>query len=369
MLVTEFVDVTIGGKNIKYYKGLGYDVKLYQTIAIPIEHLQKTSHAIVEVLCDYCCEIHVFKEYRAYLSQRKNGKDCCKKCSKEKVREGCLDKYGVENVMYVEEFKDNLKQTMIERYGVEYISQSDEYKIKIKECWENKTEEELQARRNKIEETNLKKYGVPYYSQSQEYNDKRKETSLEKYECEDFAQNKEVRQKYKDTCMNKYGVDNYSKTEEFKEKAKETWLKIYGVEHPSKVPEIKEKAIQSLLKYGNIYTSTQQVEVYEMIKTLFDEDNVFLNYPFDYYVLDVVIFLDNLKINVEYDGWFWHKKRSDNPRNSYLLNRDWKILRIKSGHKLPTIEELKNKLKILIETDEKYQEIILDDWKEKEVAV
>ena len=367
MLITEFVDVKIAGRNIKHYQSLGYDVKANQIINIPIKHLSKGSHVIVEVECDYChSEKHIFKPYKGYLTQRENGKDCCKKCTNEKAKVTCLEKYGVENVMYVEEFRNNLTQTMIDRYGVENISQLDECKMKKKEHWDNISEVELQERKNKTEETNLKKYGVAYYTQSEEYNTKRKETCLERYGCESSAQNDEVRQKYKDTCMSKYGVDNYFKTEEFKEKQKDTCLEKYGVEHPSKSPEIREKAIQSLLKYGNIYTSTQQVEVYEMIKTLFNENDVFLNYPFDYYGLDIAIMLDKLKIDMEYDGWYWHKDRleKDETRNNYLFNKGWKVLRIKSNTQVPTIEQLQESLNILINTDETYQEIILDDWKE-----
>jgi hypothetical protein len=42
---------------------------------------------------------------------------------KDKSKQNCIERYGVENLSQSQEFKDKSKQTFIERYGVEYPMQ------------------------------------------------------------------------------------------------------------------------------------------------------------------------------------------------------------------------------------------------------
>lgn len=325
MLITKFVEVKMGGHSIKHYKSLGYDVKYNSIITIPIKHLTEGSHTVVEVECDYCGK-HVFKTYQKYLSQRRIiDKDCCndKKCKATKFQESCLEKYGVNTYAKTKECQEKYKKTCLEKYGVENYSKTEEFKEFMKIQWKNLTEEE----RNIL-------------------TDKRKQANLELY-----------------------GVDWYCVTDEFKNKSKETCLERYGVEYPQLSLEIRKKSMESYLKNGTMPTSQQQIKLFEMTQSLFN-DNVFLNYPFDYYCLDIALILDEMRINIEYDGWYWHQdEERDRKRNDYIINNYWKVLRIKSGIKLPTIEQLKKSLNILINTDETYQEIILDDWKENDSEI
>lgn len=323
MLATEFSDVEISSNNFKYYKDLGYDVKKGSIINIPTKDLLHGSLNKVEVICDYCGE-HIFKTYANYIVHRKIiPKDSCKKCSKYKRKETCLLKYGVESPQQLQEVKDKTKQTCLDKYGVENPMQVQEIKDKLKN-------------------TIIEKYGVNYY-----------------FETEDF---KNKRLKY---------FENLSDEElnEIANKIRNTLFERYGVEHPLQLPEFKKKASQTFLKNGEFPTSNQQIEVYNMIKTLYGENSVLLNYPFDYYILDVALFINEIKIDVEYDGWYWHNEKRDNQRNNYLKHNYWKVLRVKSAHKLPTIEQLQEKLDILINTNEKYQEIVLDDWKENDSEI
>ena len=57
------------------------------------------------------------------------------------------------------------------------------------------------------------------------------------------------------------------------------------------------------------------------------------------------IFVDILladKIIVEYDCWHWHKDvlTKDRRRDEFLKSRGYKILRIKSSHLIPTLEQI-----------------------------
>lgn len=88
----------------------------------------------------------------------------------EKSKKTCFEKYGVENVSYLDKNKkrnaeyrklhqdeliEKSRQTMLKRYGVTAFSKSDLYNKKVKE-------------------TCLKKYGVEHHTQSDQWKEKRK---------------------------------------------------------------------------------------------------------------------------------------------------------------------------------------------------
>lgn len=150
------------------------------------------------------------------------------------------------------------------------------------------------------------------------------------------------------------------KSEEILNKRKNTNLQKYGNISPLGNSEVRRKIVNSYYKNGSVKTSKQQYSLYEMLKTEFE--NCYLNYPFDRYSLDCYVCIDDIKINIEYDGNFWHKeKERDLKRDDFLINNNIKVLRIKANHKVPTLEQLKEKLQILIETDCYYSELILEN--------
>jgi len=80
--------------------------------------------------------------------------------------------------------------------------------------------------------------------------------------------------------------------------------------------------------------------------------------------LDVAIFIDNIKIDLEYDAWYWHKdKNKDRKRDEFLKSQEWKILRIRSGKLLPTLEQIEESINKLVISDRTFTQIVLDDWK------
>ena len=140
---------------------------------------------------------------------------CSSKCAqsssetRNKIKESCIRKYGVDNPIKSKEIQEKFKQTCIERYGVEHPWQT-------KGCQE------------KIKQTLIKKYGV--------------DSSLK---------SKEVREKIKQTCIERYGVDNPAKSKEVQEKTKQTCIERYGGIAPLFSNSIKEKLINTCIhKYG-----------------------------------------------------------------------------------------------------------------------
>ena len=174
---------------------------------------------------------------------------------KQKIKQTCIEKYGVDNYNKTKESKEKIKQTCLEKYGVEYFWQSDECKEKIKQtCLEKYgVDSPLKSEkiRNKCKQTCLEKYGVDNPAKLEENKEKVKQTCLKKYGTISTTQCKEIRDKIKQSCLEKYGVDNPAKLEENKEKVKQTCLKKYGGLAPICDPNIKNQIKQTCLeKYG-----------------------------------------------------------------------------------------------------------------------
>ena len=152
--------------------------------------------------------------------------------------------------------------------------------------------------------------------------------------------------------------------EEVVEQRKITCLEKYGTENPMQVKEIQQKVNESLCKNGNVPTSSQQLAIYNFLKEQFEDCG--LNENFGPFALDCTVKVNGIKIDVEYDGWYWHQNESkDKGRDKYLFHRGWKILRIKGGNKYPNNQEVLEKVNQLINEDMNYVEIILEDYKKQ----
>lgn len=425
MLIIENVQVTINKKNINWYKQMGYEnIKSGDILTIKNNELIHGSHMEVKVLCDYClengAETIVSKKYHVYIKQNHNSiikKDCCEKCKgkkqiesnqkiygvnstsqiseiKEKQIDTCLNNYGVDNPFKSIEIRENIKNTFMDKYGVENPFQSEEIKEKIIKTnldkYGVKNYTQTEQYKEKKEKTCLERYGVPHPTQNPNVMRKIKETNIKRYGVPSPMHLNKYKEKIKNTNMKRYGVSYYSQTEEFKEKFKQTSLENWGVEHPfqnnevlDKVKqtcidrygvewamqnsEIAKKSMNALIKKNGHKISSQQEEIFLLLKKEFE--NIEINYPYGNCVLDMALFLDDIKIDIEYDGWYWHQdKQRDRRRDEYLKSEGWKVLRIKSGHNIPEIHTILNKINILQNTNRKYTHIILDDWREEGVV-
>ena len=149
------------------------------------------------------------------------------------------------------------------------------------------------CRYEKIKYTNMKKYGVENTSQLEEVKNKRIFTNMDRYGVPSNLNLKETHEKIRITNQEKYGADYFFLTPEGKEMSKKTCMEKYGVDNPSKNLEVKEKQRRSLYENGTCPTSKAQKYIHKLIGGE-------LNYPFEYYNVD--IFLENLNIYIEYDG-------------------------------------------------------------------
>ena len=121
-------------------------------------------------------------------------------------------------------------------------------------------------------------------------------------------------------------------------------------EHPIYIMAKNYKK-QKIKKGG--YISKGQITIYNLIKNNFYK-SAKLNYPIKgnnrVYYGDIVI--PSKKLNIEYDGTYWHRNRKnlDKIRDEDIINHGWKVIRIYEGEfiKIKDKEELLNHVKNLI---------------------
>ena len=171
----------------------------------------------------------------------------------------------------------------------------------------------------------------------------------------------DVKEKIKQTNLIKYGNENIAHGI-LKEKIKQINIEKYGVPYTTQAPEIIVKMRKSLYENGNVPSSKAEKEICSMIKKLYGEDSCKENFPYDKLNLDCLLTVKNIKIDIEYDGWYWHKdkQKEDKRRNYFLIRRGFKVLRIRSNGKLPSSQNLKQAIEELLNTKKKLKIINVD---------
>lgn len=205
----------------------------------------------------------------------------------------------------------------------------------------------------KNKEINILLYGVENPFQRKENQEKQRKTVLEKYGVTNISSIELSKQKKLETRRNRTDEDNL-KT---REKTERTVFEKYGVKSVLQLKKTRENLWLATSK-----ASSQQIKIFEMLKPFYLE-KIFLNYNESPFLLDMVIFIDDIKINIEYDSWYWHNKKTDRKRDEVLKSKGYKIFRIKSGKKIPELYDLKGKIEYLVlNKNAFYTHLILSDW-------
>ena len=115
---------------------------------------------------------------------------------------------------------------------------------------------------------------------------------------------------------------------------------------------------------GPVPTSSQQNKIYKLLK----ENNyqVTLNKQLSELFLDCEIIIEDIKIDLEYDCWYWHDKKKDDIRDQIVQRYNYKIFRIKANSKIPTIQQSKEGIEILSSTNQNYYTLELESQKKIE---
>lgn len=337
MLLTEEIEIHITPRNMNHFVEKGYTIpKKYSekskrevldseaNILIKIKDLPNSSHKRIKYSCDNCSRVFE-TSYCDWLNTKyKELGDLCKECAiKIKLPKAMQDKYGENNCSKVDSIEDKKKRTNIEKYGKEWAIASEEVKNKI-----------------------IKAY-------------------FETYGVKNPMQKEEVKAKAKKTNNIRYGGNSPMCCEAVKSKSLQTCLERYGVSNPAKSKEIQAKTRKTLYENGNVPSSKAEKEMCSILKELFGENNCFPNYPEGNLSLDCLVVVDNILIDFEYDGLYWHKNRKqyDYARNSVLMDLGYKIVRIKANNKddMPTKENLKEAVDCLVKDNQHLYFIDMND--------
>lgn len=343
MLLTKEVEVKIRNNDIKYYENLGYEIPkkkasesyykrhkqelmydLSKPIIVKVEDLTKGSHAVVQVLCDYCNKTIVDIPYYKYIYELECvDKIACKNCKGKKQIDCNLLKHGVRSTSELDLVKGKVKDSNLLKYGVDNYA-------KTKECHE------------KMKNTMLKKYGVEHNSQLPDYREKFHNTCTERY-GEFYS--KQFVEKALDTFYNKTGYKYPSQSPEIREKITQSYIDKYGVDNPNKSSKVREKTAKTLYANSSQKTSKQQSYIYNLYKLV--TNVIYLNYPISSFNADICLPLE--KLDIEYDGGFHdgqvkmgnitqeefnHKELI---RDKVIKSEGYKVIRVKSKFdKLPS---------------------------------
>ena len=295
LIVPQTVKVRVSKNMCKYYKEKGYEFeKCGDIIEVDVFDLTKGSHEMVKIICEVCGK-ETKMCYKEFIKNRKNGisVSCGSKyCRHKKSEDTCTKRYGVKNVMQLEEVKDKIKDTNLERYGFECALLN----------------EEIQ---NKARDTCMERYGVKHSVQSQEIQNKARKTWQKNY--------------------GKY-ITSPFQLKNVKEKSKRTLQENYGenITNPMQVEEIKNKVLNSFQFNCTGPSSRAQRYINHIL-------NGTLNKCICGSLADIYMEKENIVIEYDGSGHFLKDKINGNiyPTKEALLKekeREDKI--INNGHKM-----------------------------------
>lgn len=178
---------------------------------------------------------------------------------------------------------------------------------------------------------------------------KHKNTMLEKYGVESSMQMPDVFEKTIATNRERYGCDWQMQSKDVQQKSILTNRKKYGVDHPSQCLEVCEKMMKTRHENFSNPTSKPQLQVYNLLVDKYGDCN--LETPCGKYFIDCELIIADTKIDIEYDGWFWHQdEERDNRRDRFMMHKGYKIFRIKGakGDPIPSIEDIDRKIQQLL---------------------
>ena len=166
--------------------------------------------------------------------------------------------------------------------------------------------------------------------------------------------------KMKESMYEKYGVYHALQSKEFIEKYENTCLNKFGCKKHLSSNKIREKINLSYFNNGTCPTSKPQISIYNILKRVYG--NCELNKPCGNSLLDCVVEIGKIKINIEYDGWYWHKDKQefDKRRNYYVIKQGYRVIRFRAKNLVPTEEQLINTIDELLAKNKHLMLIDLD---------
>jgi transcription elongation factor Elf1 len=281
MILDSYIKVEVKRANVRFYKEK-YNCKVGDYINVEIIDLPKGTNLEVFVKCDICGMERMLM-YRKYLKNINcyDYYSCSSKCSTNKKKLTCLEKYGVDNPNKNDIVKKQKKLTCLEKYGVDNPNKSIFIKNKTKKtCLEkygNVSYVNSFDFKNKMNE----KYGVVNPMMSYLINDKRIKTSFKINEFDSIKYQGKYELDFLKFCKeNNIKVNrpnfniNYVSLQEDKK-----YLPDFYIEELNLVIEIKSTYYFNLHKEKNLLKKKYTIKFgYEYMLILDKNYKEFINY-------------------------------------------------------------------------------------------
>ena len=223
---------------------------------------------------------------------------------KGNMKQGMLDKYGVDNPFKLDSFQQIAAETRKEKYGAEYTlasgsALSDAARATFAEHMADDVfRKELNEKKCA---TNMTLYGVPYAAQSPVFQVKTRATNLRRYGYTNANKRPFMRKhlsqvmkknapmiaaKSRKTCLEKYGVEYYGQTAEarkaqsermranldvFMSKSRASMLKRYGVKYSWESAALRGKAQATMRERYGSTCYVQSDEYKERLDSIMDK--------------------------------------------------------------------------------------------------
>ena len=258
MILDKFTYLKGNSKNIKYYTDLGYNVIRNELFEVKIEHLSKSSTAIIKCKCDTCNKINDVEwgSLMKYLKGDINSKYYCATCNKIKRMKTNIERYGGNSPTSSNKVIEKIQQTNLERYGSICTLSNSDVNRKTKETWlknygvDNPLKSDII--KDRIKNTNIERYGVDRPLKNIDILNNLKNTNIERYGVDNPSKLDSIKLLIKDVMFEKWGM-YYTQTDDFKKKTKKTINEKWGVDnYTHSLDYIKNLLETKKYKYNNI---------------------------------------------------------------------------------------------------------------------
>lgn len=326
MIKFETIDIIINNRNLKRLKNYKEDIKIGDTVNIPISLLDKGSHVFIVCICDICgLEKKIM--YQKYIKNISNGGyySCSSKCSQNKVKKTSNERYGQDYYMKTTDFINRISETNLHRYGNKSYLSSDIGKSKISEIMINKYGNSNPFSCIEIIDTikknSIKKYGVDNVSKSTQIKEKIGKKNRENWE-------KKFKEYYEKHNLNIIGYcDNIYKIQ------CDNCKSIFDINRLllSNRLLLKTKICTKCNPSDSSNRSGYELELYEFIRENYDYQIETNKKDAIKYELD--IFLPDKKLAFEFNGLYWHSDKYKEPDYHYnkhklCKNNDIELIQI-----------------------------------------
>lgn len=234
-------------------------------------------------------------------------KECIYKLRNMESEQTSIQKYGTTHPRQNKEENAKInklrKENNLKKYGVEEFVQTDEYK-------------------QKLEKTSLKKYGVKHPFQSNEVKEKIHQTCLNRYGVDWPFQSKLAQQHQKETLLKKYGVTNSYCIPDV--------LKSFR-ERKNEIQQKRDQAKRINKTFGS---SIPENKSYLLLLSKFNKNDIIrqykdnIRYPFncDFYIISLDLFIEC--------NYFWtHHTHFFDEKNEEDMIELQRMIKLSESHK------------------------------------